>query len=169
MNKVDGCLYFADMGDVIDYMADISEKAERVAFVSTYDNVIKIIKGIINELDPVIEILDIDSYEYDREYVVDLSIEDGIIKLSVCKTYNEDTGRYLASDGIVLIDQDNVRQKYVEDCKNNEHVDFVPKYFSIAEEIENKCSQNHPRCRWEIYNYGIPTSLRYSRNWDMWF
>lgn len=140
MIKEDKCLYFADTGDVIDYMMDIAEKVGNVALVSNYDNIMKIFKEIISDYAPVtIEIVEIDSYEYDREYVIDLSIEDKDIKLSVCKVYNEDAKRYLASDGIVLIDQDNVHQKYVDDCENNDWVSFVPRYFSIAEEPDGEC------------------------------
>ena len=108
-------------------MADKDLAVDVLAELLTYNSII-------------LEFVDIDSYEYDKEYYVTLSLDEDKINetyywhVSIEKAYNDVREAYWGTDGYVLFHED-INSKILVDIQNNENVEMSGRdWFVIGED-----------------------------------
>jgi hypothetical protein len=126
-----------------DIMIENLEENKSVSLVSDFETVWEIAMDFHRYEDVEFEYVDINT-DYDKEYYLTLMMDDdNNATMAIEKAFCEEIDNYLATDGIVFI-EDTVDYKYLTDVKNNKHLkdgDFTPIIFTFDtdDEKDNKC------------------------------
>lgn len=100
--------------------------------------------------------IDIDNYEYDKEYYFSLSFEADMhtIQFSVEKAYNYEKSIYLAQAGYVLVEE-NVPAKFICDSVENEYIsDFTYEIFTLDWDLEDESEGECECCGCDLDDHG---------------
>lgn len=119
-------LNFDNVESLVEYMFDNVNEENPVSVVANEDLTIDVLTELLNYKNLGIGIIDIDTFEYDKEYLVSLSVceeEHNYWHLSVEKAYNYDKELYFGTDGYVLFHED-VNSKSLIDMQNNEYIEM---------------------------------------------
>ena len=126
-----------------DILFDNLNEDQSVSVVSNFETIWDIAMDFHRYEDVEFEFVDINT-DYDKEYYLTLMMdEDCNITMAIEKAFCEEIDNYLATDGIVFI-EDTVNSKYLTDVKNNKYLkdsDFTPIIFTfdVDDEKDNKC------------------------------
>ena len=117
---------FEDVEDLVGYMFEKVNTDDPVTVVADKDLAIDVLAKLLTYKDVVLELADIDTFEYDREYFVTLLYdeeESNCWRVSVEKAYNYDREEYLGMYGYLLFHED-INSKILVDIQNNENVEM---------------------------------------------
>lgn len=135
-------LNFIDVSDLVNYMFENFEYGKPISIVANKELSIDIMKELLAYENTVIEICDINAYEYDKEYLVTLDSEsdEDCWHIYVEQIYNYEAESYYGMDGYVLLHED-VNSKALIDMQQNELLrPESHDWFVIGEDIEENDS-----------------------------
>lgn len=135
-------LNFIDVSDLVNYMFENFEYEKPISIVANKELSIDIMKELLTYEDTVIDICDINAYEYDKEYLVTLDSESDEDCWHICveQSYNYDNELYYGMDGYVLFHED-VNSKALIDMQQNELLrPESHDWFVIEEDVEENDS-----------------------------
>lgn len=115
---------FENVEALVSHMFDCVNAEDPVTVVANKDLAIGVMNELLNYNNVALEIVDIDSFEYDKEYFVTLLYdedEEDYWRVSVEKAYNDFHDQYFGTDGYVLFHED-INCKVFVDMQNNENV-----------------------------------------------
>lgn len=142
-------LKFENELDLATYMYekifDIEE--EIVSVVADKELIIRLMTELLCNKDTVLDVCEINSYDYDREYLTSLwrDEEDNLYHLSVTQTYNYEQGIYFSTDGYILFHED-VNSKAQIDMQNNPFTEISEiDWFIIGEDNSDFDCENCDR------------------------
>lgn len=118
---------FENVEALVSHMFDKVNAEDTVSVVSDNDLAISVMKELLNYNNVALEIVDIDSFEYDKEYLVTLLYdedEENYWRVSVEKAYNNVKEAYFGTGGYVLFHED-INSKILVDIQNNENVEMT--------------------------------------------
>lgn len=117
---------FENVEALVSHMFDKVSAEDTISVVSDKDLAISVMKELLNYKNVALEIVDIDSFEYDKEYLVTLLYDEdekNYWRVSVEKAYNDVKEAYFGIDGYVLFHED-INSKILVDIQNNENVEM---------------------------------------------
>lgn len=105
---------------------DDDNKDNLVTVVVNEDLTVKLLTELLIHDDTKLDFCNIDSFEYDREYYVELSFDENndIYNIAVEQAYNYEKEMYFGTDGVVLFHED-VNSKALIDMQSNENVEIT--------------------------------------------
>lgn len=126
--------FYEDAYGMLDELYDVLNKNGQVAVIGE-DETIKDLAMYFTDIEEFdIALADIDSFSYDREYIMTIDDEEGTLYIE--KAYNENHGTYIGVDGVIFV-QDTVNSKFIVDVKNHDLVEAEFRLFTFDyEEIE---------------------------------
>ena len=117
---------FENVEALVSHMFDKVNAEDSVTVVADKDLAIGVMNKLLNYNNIALEIVDIDSFEYDKEYFVTLLYDEDkedYWRVSVEKAYNDFREQYFGTDGYVLFHED-INSKILVDIQNNENVEM---------------------------------------------
>lgn len=114
-------------------------KENIVTIVANENLAIKLLSELLIHDDVKLDFCNIDSFEYNREYYVELFFDEDndIYSIAVEQAYDYDKEMYFGTDGIVLFHED-VNSKALIDIQSNENVDITEyDWFTLEEGFDN--------------------------------
>lgn len=118
-------LNFENIGDLVEFMFEnLDENNTTVSVVIDKDSTIEIMKELLSYEDVILDFCDIDTFDYEREYLVSLVYDENIDNhwhVSIDQVYNYEKEQYFGIGGYVLFHED-VNSKALVDMQNNEYV-----------------------------------------------
>lgn len=149
---------FNNVEDLTDYMFKKINGEAPVSVVADKELSATIMKELLNYDDVNLVYVDINSWEYDKEYIVTLcrDCDEGYWSMSIEPMYHYDCNEYFATDGYILFHED-VSSKALIDVQNNMYVKVLGyDWFVIGEdEDEYNCDD---------YNISEQYSCSHSKN-----
>lgn len=131
-------LNFNELEDFESALFDQLEQHDRVNLVADFDTIWEVAQDISMELDGKPDYINMDSYEYDKEYSLEVYKDDGQVCYAIDQIYDYDSEKYYGMDGVTFVDHE-VSPKYIQDVEANKMIkDFVPVLYSIGE-ASNEC------------------------------
>lgn len=118
---------------------DDDNKDKFVTVVVNEDLAVKLLTELLVHDDIKLDFCNIDGFEYDREYYVELSFDEynDIYNIAVEQAYSYDKGMYFGTDGVVLFHED-VNSKALIDIQSNENVEVTEyDWFTLEEDSDN--------------------------------
>ena len=118
---------FENIEALVSHMFDSVNTEDPVTVVADKDLAVDVLAELLTYNNIILEFVDIDSYEYDKEYYVTLSLDEDKINetdywhVSIEKAYNNVQEAYFGTDGYVLFHED-INSKILVDIQNNENV-----------------------------------------------
>lgn len=156
---------FENVEDLVTYMFDKLNGEDPVSVVADKDLTISIMKELLDYDDIILDICDIDSFEYDREYLISLrdEIDTDYWHISIEQIYNYEKEKYFGTDGYVLFHGD-VNSKSLIDMQNNEYAELSGyDWFTIGEDEEEL---NGKSCKCDAENKPSEKCVKYSKDKD---
>lgn len=117
---------FQNVEALVSHMFDCVNAEDPVTVVANKDLAIEIMTELLDYNNVALEFVDIDSFEYDKEYFVTLLYdedEEDYWRVSVEKAYNYVREAYFGTDGYVLFHED-INSRILVDIQNNENVEM---------------------------------------------
>lgn len=117
---------FENVEVLVSYMFDCVNTEDPVTVVVNKDLAIEVMTELLDYNNVALELVDIDSFEYDKEYFVTLLYdedEEDYWRVSVEKAYNDVREAYFGTDGYVLFHED-INSRILVDIQNNENVEM---------------------------------------------
>lgn len=156
---------FENIKDLVAYMFDKLDGEEPVSVIANKDLTVSIMKELLDYDDIILDICDIDSFEYDSEYLVSLrdEIDTDYYHVSVEQIYNYEKEKYFGTDGYVLFHED-VNSKALIDMQKNENVELSGyDWFTIGDDEETFDGES---CKVGVENKLSEKSVEYSKDKD---
>lgn len=156
---------FRDIEDLVAYMFEKLDGDDPISVIINKDLAISIMKVLLEYDNVVLDICDIDSFEYDREYLVSLydEVNTDYWHVSVEQIYDYEKEMYFGTDGYVLF-HENVNSKALIDMQNNEFIELSGyDWFTIGEDEEK--FDGEP-CRYNTNNELSGKCVEYSKDKD---
>lgn len=132
-------LNFIDLSDLVSYMFENFEYDRPVSIVANKDLSLNIMKELMTYEDTVIDLCEVNDYEYDKEYLVTLNSdsEEDIWHICIVQIYNYITKSYLGMDGYILFHED-VNSKALIDMQKNKLLKIEKHdWFVIGEDVKD--------------------------------
>lgn len=120
-------LNFKDAEQLAFYMIDKTDDYDMVTAFVGYDEMVDLMKEFLAIDDNLhLGFLDIDTYEYDREYLVCISYDHYRrgYELSIEKAFSEENDKYISTDGFVLFSDIENANKAFTDMQLNPYGDI---------------------------------------------
>lgn len=120
---------FENVEALVSHMFDKVNAEDPVTVVADKDLAVDVLAELLTYNNIILEFVDIDSYEYDKEYYVTLSLDEDknnetdYWHVSIEKAYNDVREAYWGTDGYVLFHED-INSKILVDIQNNENVEM---------------------------------------------
>lgn len=134
---MDNKFVFDDVEDLVAYMFDKVNTDDPVTVVADKNLAIDVLAELLTYKDVALELADIDTFEYDREYFVSLLYdeeESDCWRVSVEKAYNYDREEYFGMYGYLIFHED-INSKILVDIQNNKNVEMTGHdWFIIGED-----------------------------------
>lgn len=128
---------FENVEALVSHMFDCVNAEDPVTVVADKDLAIEVMTELLDYNNVALEFVDIDSFEYDKEYFVTLLYdedEEDYWRVSVEKAYNYVREAYFGTDGYVLFHED-INSRILVDIQNNENVEMSGRdWFIIGED-----------------------------------
>lgn len=128
---------FEDVEDLVTYMFDKVNTDDPVTVVADKNLTIDVLAELLTYKDVALELADIDTFEYDREYFVSLLYDEDEVdcwRVSVEKAFNYERDEYLGMYGYLLFHED-INSRILVDIQNNENVEMSSHdWFIIGED-----------------------------------
>lgn len=113
-----------------------------VSVVSDMETIWKIGSHLSREYGFSIGIVEIDNFEYDKEYIISVNENDDGFSFDITQAYNYDSDRYYGIVGITLVDF-KVDDQFIKDVQEDKYIDnFTPIVYGFKEEL-NKLNDGH--------------------------
>ena len=129
-------LNFKDIDVLLQYMFDKQNDCALASVVADKDLTVEIMKELFTYDDIILDLCEIDNFEYDKEYLISLCNKDDPDFCHVCieQMYNYETKKYRATDGYVLF-YENASSKAQIDVTENEFCDVCGyDWFKLGED-----------------------------------
>lgn len=117
---------------------DEMETMETVSVVSNLDTIWDLAM-ILHDDGVEFELIDIDKYDYNKEYMLTVKDNGSEYTMAIEKAFNEEKEMYFGTDGLIFID-DSVNSRVIIDMKENEFCDPHFVIFSLGSN-KDKCSE----------------------------
>lgn len=156
---------FENIKDLVAYMFEKLDGEEPVSVVADKDLIVSIMKELLDYDDIILDICDINSFEYDSEYLVSLrdEIDTDYYHVSVEQIYNYEREKYFGTDGYVLFHED-VNSKALIDMQNNKNIEMSGHdWFVIGEDEETFDGES---CKVGVENKLSEKCVEYSKDKD---
>ena len=132
-------LNFNNIEDLVTYMFESLDNEDNlVSVIANKDITVEIMKELLAYDNVILDLCNVNSFEYDREYLLSLHDETNTDHwhVSVEQIYNYDKEIYLGTSGYVLFHED-VNSKALVDMQNNENIQLSEyDLFIIGEDDE---------------------------------
>ena len=136
---------FNDVEELVSYMFDKVNTDDPVTVAADKDLTIDVLSELLTYKDVALELAEIDTFEYDREYYVTLLYDedvDNCWRVSVEKAYNDVRNEYFGTYGYILFHED-INSKILVDIQNNENVEMSGHdWFIIGEDNSFKADED---------------------------
>ena len=136
---------FENVEALVSHMFDCVNAEDPVTVVADKDLAIEVMTELLDYNNVALEFVDIDSFEYDKEYFVTLLYdedEEDYWRVSVEKAYNYVREAYFGTDGYVLFHED-INSRILVDIQNNENVEMSGRdWFIIGEDDSFETGDN---------------------------
>ena len=141
---------FKNIEDLVIYMLKKLDGDDPVSIVAYKDLAVSVMKRLLDYDNVVLDICDIDSFEYDREYIVSLHDETdtNYWHVSVEQIYSYKKEKYFATDGYVLFHEDTNSRALV-DMQSNKYTELSGYDWFIIGEPENELEGEPCKCNVE--------------------
>lgn len=142
---------FRDIEDLVTYMFEKLDGEESISVIANKNLAVSVMKELLNCDDIVLDICDINSIDYDREYIISLhdEIDTDYWHVSVEQIYNYEKEKYFGTGGYVLFHED-VNSKALVDMQKNKNIEMSGyDWFVIGENTDRhkdefcKCNTNN--------------------------
>jgi len=131
-------LNFNNIEELVSHMFTKLEGDEPVSVVANKDLAVAVMKELLDYDNVILNFANVDTYDYDKEYIVSLydATDTDYWYVDIEQIYDYEKDIYLGADGYVLFHED-VNSKALVDMQNNE---FIPledhDWFVIGEDEE---------------------------------
>lgn len=118
---------------------DNDNKDNLVTVIANENLAVKLLAELLIHDDTKLDFCNIDGFEYDREYYVELSFDEDndIYDIAVEQAYNYDKEMYFGTEGVILFHED-VNSKALIDIQSNENVEVTEyDWFTLEEDSDN--------------------------------
>jgi len=116
---------FKNIEELASYMFEKLNGDDPVSVVADKDLAVSIMQELLNYENVILDICNIDSFEYDREYLVSLydDTDTDYWYVSIEQIYNYEKEKYFGIDGYVLFHED-INSKALIDMQNNKNIEL---------------------------------------------
>lgn len=131
-------LNFDNIEDLVSYMFEKVGDDEPVSVVADKDLSLSIVKELLDYTDVILKYVNVDDYEYDKEYIVTLhnNVDSDSWDIAIEPIYNYEKEMYFGTDGYVLFHED-VNSKAMIDIQNNENIELSGHdWFVVGEDVD---------------------------------
>ncbi len=129
---------FENIEDLVSYMFENLDGDDPVSVVADKGLAVAIIKELLDYENVILNFANIDTYDYDKEYIVSLhdDTDTDYWYVSIEQIYNYEKDMYFGTNGYVLFHED-VNSKALVDMQNNEFAELSGyDWFVIGEDAE---------------------------------
>lgn len=130
---------FKDVEDLVTHMYKKLDMENPVSAIAGKDLIIDIMMELFRDDEAILDVCNIDVFEYDKEYVITLyeDTDSDHWHFSICQAYDYEKKKYLGTDGHVLFHED-VKSKALTDLENNKFVEMSGyDVFTIGEDEDD--------------------------------
>jgi len=135
---------FKDVEELIVHMFEKLDGDETISVVADKDLAVSIMKKLLSYDDVILSFANVDTYDYDREYLVSLhdDTDTDYWYVSIKQIYNYDKDMYFGTDGYVLF-HEGVNSKALIDMKNHKFTKLSGyDWFVIGEDKNEDSSED---------------------------
>lgn len=146
---------FENVEDLVSHMFEELDGDDPVSVVADKDLAVEIIKELLNYENVILNFANIDTYYYDKEYLVSL-YDDTYTDywyVSIEQIYDYENDMYFGTDGYVLFHED-VNSKALVDIQNNENIELSGYDWFVISENEETDDENQTETQ-EISTYTV--------------
>lgn len=134
--KGENMINFKDIDELLQYMFGKLDTSTLVSVVADKKLTVEIMKELLIYDDVILDLCEIDNFEYDKEYLISLCNNDDPDFCHVCieQMFNYETKKYRATDGYVLFYEDASSKAQI-DVTENEFCDVCGyDWFKLGED-----------------------------------
>lgn len=148
-----------DICELEDIIADKIETEKNISVIGNKDMLWEMAMDFQSE-GIEFDYIDLDTFDYDKEYCLEIKLEDNIYTMSFEPIYNYDKEIYFGVDGLVYVWED-VNSRFITDVEDNKYItDFRPVIFEFKDSDCKNCEleKELDGTRWVYY---VPSCFDY--------
>lgn len=129
---------FENIEELVSHMFEKLDGDDTVSVVADKDLAVAIMKELLEYDNVILNFANVDTYDYDKEYLVSLydDTDTDYWYVSIEQLYNYEKEMYFGTDGYILFHED-INSKALVDMQNNENIELSDyDWFIIGEDEE---------------------------------
>lgn len=135
---------FKDVEGLVEHMYEKLDIENPSSVIAEKDLIIEIMMELLRDGEAVLDMCDIDVFEYDKPYLLTLydDSDSDYWHFSIERAYNYEKKKYVGTNGYILFHED-VKGKALTDLKNNKYAEMSDyDIFAIGESEDERLNNN---------------------------